>query len=270
MTERLLEAHAEELRVRIASLGAGLVEEDSDDVLAEAHRLRGSALVLGLDGLAVAVAAYEAALATPRDTDGARRAATLAARELERALEPDALRSLRHDLRNDLNIVLMGSKLLEADLESPDQRDLAESIASAAERMAGRLVDLRSDTVGVRISRADNAAALSVLLVEDDALVAGVVARMLAAAGARVATAAGLAEARLALAASEYDAAVIDLRLADGSGADLVPELSERGIRTVILTGDGQTDVPGAEHVLTKPVDSAVLVAAVTGGMPPG
>ncbi len=271
MTDRLLEAHTVELRVRVSALLSGLVQEEGDAAgIAAAHRLRGSALVLGLDGLAVAAAAYEAALGEPRDVDGARRAAELASRELDRALEPDALRPLRHDLRNDLNVVLMGSKLLEADLESGAQRELAEGIALAAERMASRLVDLkRPERVEApRIALAGSAEALSVLVVEDDPLVAGVVARMLDVAGAKVDAVAGLAEARAALATWEYDAAVVDLRLVDGSGAELVPELRERGIRAVVLTGDSPSAVAGAHQVLTKPVDAAVLVAAVTGAQP--
>lgn len=271
MSERLLETHATELRERVAALVVGLSDAKGDSGRrAEAHRLRGSALVLGLDGLSVAAAAYEAALADHRDEDAARRAAELAVRELERALEPDILRRLRHDLRNDLNAVLMGSKLLEDELEELDQRELAQGIAAAVERMAGRLVDPSGAdrSAPPRIALAGSAEALTVLVVEDDALVAGVVTRMLATAGATVEIAASLAEARGALSLSAYDAAVVDLGLSDGSGADLVPELNERGIRAVVLTGDGPVAVAGADHVLGKPVDIAVLVAAVTGALP--
>jgi hypothetical protein len=106
MNERLLETHATELRERVSALAVGLSDAKGDSGRrAEAHRLRGSALVLGLYGLSVAAAAYEAALADHRDEDAARRAAELADQELERALEPDVLRRLRHDLRNDLNAV---------------------------------------------------------------------------------------------------------------------------------------------------------------------
>jgi CheY-like chemotaxis protein len=266
MNERLLETHAAELRERVAALAVGLSDTKGDSGRrAEAHRLRGSALVLGLDGVSVAAAAYEAALTDHRDEDSARRAARLAASELERALEPDVLRRLRHDLRNDLNAVLMGSKLLEAELEDIEQRELAQGIAAAVERMASRLVDLKSvdRSAPRRDALADSAEALAVLIVEDDALVAGVLTRMLAASGAVVETAASLAEARSALALSEYNAAVVDLHLPDGSGAELVGELNERGIRAVVLTGEGPVTVAGADLVLGKPVDAAVLVASV-------
>ena len=213
MSEGLLEAHAHELRARIAALIAGLGVVDVEELKGQAHRLRGSALVLGLDSLAGTIAAFEAALASPPDLDTARRAADRAARELELALEHD----------------------------------------------------LPASAVSPRDGGGDRSAGLSVLLVEDDALVAGVVARMLDVAGVSVETVTGLAEARSALAERGYDAAVVDLRLADGNGDALVPDLRERGIRAIVLTGDGRTVVPGAEQVLEKPVDSAVLVAAVTG-----
>ncbi len=267
MSDRLLDTHAAELRERILSLSSGLSDSNGDlGRLAEAHRLRGSALVLGLDDLAAAVAAYEAALVDQRDEEGARRAVELAARELDRAIESDALRLLRHDLRNDLNVVLMGSKLLEAELVDVDQKELARGIASAAERMGDRLTDHQAPDRGDsrRAAHAGTSAALSVLVVEDDPLVASVLSRMLDVAGASVEAVSGLREARAALDLSGYDAAVVDLHLSDGSGADLVPELGERGIRTVILTGDGPVSVPGADQVLGKPVDAAVLFAAVS------
>lgn len=268
MSERLLETHATELRKRISSLSNGLSDSNEDvGRLEEAHRLRGSALVLGLDDLAAAVSEYEAALVDQRDEEGAQRAVELAARELDRALESDALRLLRHDLRNDLNVVLMGSKLLEAELDDVDLQELARGIATAAERMGNRLTDHKDQDRAAPPGtvNAVTSATLSVLVVEDDPLVAGVLSRMLDVAGARVEAVSGLREARAALDTSAYDAAVVDLHLSDGNGADLVPELGERGIRTVVLTGDGPVSVPGADRVLGKPVDAAVLFAAVRG-----
>lgn len=271
----LLEQHAEELRVRIAILADGLNDATSDtELCAAAHKLRGSALVLGLDGLAVATAAYEAALATPtaRDEPAARRAAALAALELDRALDPDLLRPLRHDLRNDLNVVLMGSKLLEVEVDDPEHVEIAANVASAAERMNARLVELRlpERVEAPRVLSPVADAGLAVLVVDDDELVANVVRRMLDATGARVDVATGLGEARNALAGGrDYAVVVVDLRLADGDGAELVPELAARGIRIVVLSGEGGRTVAGAHVVLAKPVESSVLIAAVTGNEPP-
>ena len=268
MSERLLETHATELRERILSLSNGLSDANEDvDRLAEAHRLRGSALVLGLDDLAAAVAAYEAALVDQRDEEAAQRAVELAARELDRALESDALRLLRHDLRNDLNVVLLGSKLLEAQLIDADLQELARGIAAAAERMGDRLTDHKGPDRASPPGTADagTSATLSVLVVEDDPLVASVLSRMLDVAGARVEAVSGLREARAALDTSAYDAAVVISTSPTAAVRALVPELGERAIRAVILTGDGRVRVPGADQVLGKPVDAAVLFAAVRG-----
>ena len=268
MTRSLLEQHADDLRARVAALEHGLdAAMPPDELRAAAHKLRGSALVLGLDGLAVAASAYEDALTGRADEAAARRACSLAADELARALEPDLLKPLRHDLRNDLNVVLMGSKLLEAELEDPELRALAESIATAAERMTARLVELRSldPAEAPHVQPQAATAALSVLVVDDDELVAGVVQRMLDVIGGRIDVVSGLVDARVALTEHEYGAVVIDLRLGDGHGADLIPELRRRGIRTVVLSGEGGHSIEGAHVTLAKPVDSSVLIAAVTG-----
>ena len=271
MTQPLLEEHADDLRARVAALARGLDDATPHpELCAAAHKLRGSALVLGLDGLAVATAAYEEALTARDDEASARRAAALAEEELARALEPDLFKPLRHDLRNDLNVVLMGSKLLETELDDPDLRELARSIATAAERMTTRLVELRSfdPAEAPHVQPSTGAAALSVLVVDDDELVAGVVQRMLDVIGGRIDVVSGLAAARLALAEHDYGAAVVDLRLEDGHGAELIPELRRRGIRTVVLSGDGERTVEGAHVTLAKPVESSVLIAAVTGADP--
>lgn len=103
------------------------------------------------------------------------------------------------------------------------------------------------------------------LVVDDDELVAGVVRRMLETAGARVDVVAGLGEARVAIARHEYGAAVIDRRLADGDGTELVPELLAFSTRIVLLSGDATAGVPGADVTLAKPVEASALIAAVTG-----
>lgn len=269
MSGSLVEGHAEELRDRVHALAVG-VDHDGDvvELRAAAHKLRGAALVLGLDGVAVATAAYEAALADEADLDSARRAAILARAELERVLEPDPLRPLRHDLRNDVAVVLMASKLLEEELADPGQRELAAKVAGAAERMAAALVELRtSDPRLVLTLQAgtDHATPLSVLVVDDDELVAELIRQTLAVSGARVDAVPGLEAARLAIAESDYAAAVVDLHLIDGEGAELVAELRRRGTRVVVLSGDGGSAVEGADVSLSKPVESSVLLAAVTG-----
>ncbi|MSO58381.1 MAG: hypothetical protein EXQ77_05000 [Thermoleophilia bacterium] len=74
MSTSPLARHADELRGRLETLAADAVTlEHAGRFAALAHRTRGSALLLGLDGLAVALAAAEAA-AVADDPDGAVRA----------------------------------------------------------------------------------------------------------------------------------------------------------------------------------------------------
>jgi DNA-binding NtrC family response regulator len=79
----------------------------------------------------------------------------------------------------------------------------------------------------------------SVLIIEDEALIALSVESFLQDAGAAVVIANSIALAQSALDKGiPFDAAVVDLRLADGNASPLIQVLSERGIAVVIPTGD--------------------------------
>ncbi len=117
------------------------------------------------------------------------------------------------------------------------------------------------------------------LLVEDDANLRKALARALGGRGFTVAAFGTVAEATDHLAAVGANGedgaaprfAVLDLRLPDGSGLDLVPLLLERspGARAVILTGWGSIATAlralrlGAVDFLAKPVDVSSLVRAL-------
>ncbi len=108
-------------------------------------------------------------------------------------------------------------------------------------------------------------APLAVLHVEDEPLVARRVVRGLRPHGFEVTTAASLAEAKHALeSGTAFAAAIVDLRLPDGSGMDLLEELSKLGIPAVVMSGHFEaahalqciaTDV----DVIPKPVGAARL-----------
>jgi CheY-like chemotaxis protein len=79
----------------------------------------------------------------------------------------------------------------------------------------------------------------SVLIIEDEALIAMSVESCLQNAGAAVVVANSIALAQSALDEGiPFDAAVVDLLLADGDASPLIQGLSERGIPVVITTGD--------------------------------
>ena len=96
----------------------------------------------------------------------------------------------------------------------------------------------------------------SVLIVEDEALIAMSVEFCLQDAGAAVVKIANsIALAQSALDEGiPFDAAVVDLHLADGNASPLIQVLSERGIAVVVTTGD---EVDRRQHVVFWPSPSS-------------
>lgn len=97
-----------------------------------------------------------------------------------------------------------------------------------------------------------------VLLVEDDRMDRMAVVRSLRGSPWEVVEAATLAQARAALQKLTFACAILDQHLPDGDGASLLPELVERGVATVVLSGgplpDGGADImgAGAQGFITK------------------
>jgi DNA-binding NtrC family response regulator len=108
----------------------------------------------------------------------------------------------------------------------------------------------------------------SVLIIEDEALIAMGFESCLQDAGAVVKIANSIASARSALEEGiPFDAAVVDLVVADGNASPLIEVLSERGIPVVITTGDeadhGQPALSKAVAILQKPHADSDLVNTV-------
>jgi two-component system response regulator RegA len=111
----------------------------------------------------------------------------------------------------------------------------------------------------------------TLLLADDDTSFRQRLAVTLGRRGFAVTAAASLADARAALAAGVPDYAVVDLRLGDGNGLDLVAELRARSpaVRVVVLTGYGNLATAvaavkeGAIDYLAKPADPEDLVTAL-------
>lgn len=111
-----------------------------------------------------------------------------------------------------------------------------------------------------------------VLVVDDDRTTRELVRESLELEGCRVADAAGLAGARLALNARSYDAALLDLNLGDGSGMELIRAIrAMHGHRTKIVVMSGHhEDVLrrratslGADAFVKKPFIPADLIDAI-------
>ena len=112
---------------------------------------------------------------------------------------------------------------------------------------------------------------MSLLIVDDDRPFLTRLARAMEARGFRVTAAESVAAGLAAIAAAPPAFAVIDLRLADGNGLDVMSELQARrpGAHAVILTGYGNivtavTAVKlGAFDYLAKPADADEIYAAL-------
>ena len=120
----------------------------------------------------------------------------------------------------------------------------------------------------------------SLLLVDDDAPLRRSMARALERRGFHVLAAEGLAEARDHAHAHKPEFAVLDMRLTEGSGLDLVRTLRELRpeVRIVIVTGYGNIATAvaaikaGAVDYLAKPVDADDVADALLRsgqGLPP-
>ncbi len=112
----------------------------------------------------------------------------------------------------------------------------------------------------------------TLLIVDDDKPFAERLGRAMAARGFETHVATSVAEALAALQATPPGFAVIDLKLADGSGLDVMKTLKELRpeARAIILTGYGAIATAvvavklGAFDYLAKPVNADEIVAALT------
>jgi two-component system response regulator RegA len=114
----------------------------------------------------------------------------------------------------------------------------------------------------------------TLLVLDDDEVFAARIARALEARGFEVTRAGTVAEAMAAARADSPECALIDLRLPDGHGLDVVAELHaiDATTRIVVLTGYGAIATAvealkrGASDYLTKPVDADQVATAFAAG----
>lgn len=118
---------------------------------------------------------------------------------------------------------------------------------------------------------------ITVLVVEDDLVYRNALIDTLRAEGFTGLPATGVREALRILQGPPPDLALIDLRLPDGSGIDIVRALAEAapGCRAVLLSGHATVPAAveamraGAVDFLTKPVEGAEIVAALRDALEP-
>ena len=108
----------------------------------------------------------------------------------------------------------------------------------------------------------------TILLVDDDDGIRTALGRYLRVRGYDVCDAGTLREAEIAAASAGVDLAIVDQRLPDGTGLELLPRLrlALPHVPVIMLTGHGTIDIAvqaikeGADQFLTKPVDLETLV----------
>ena len=113
-----------------------------------------------------------------------------------------------------------------------------------------------------------SSAVLSILVVEDEAIIALELADALASAGLRVlGPATTVADGRALAEQERVDAAVLDIMLSDGSVWELADRLQDRGIPYLLTTGlDSRADWPLRHReapMLAKPSHPGRFVEAV-------
>ena len=112
---------------------------------------------------------------------------------------------------------------------------------------------------------------VSILVVDDDEVFRTRLVRAFRDRGHAAVGAADLAQTRLLLTSSLPEYAVVDLRIGETSGLDVIKELRERApaARVVVLTGYGSIATAmeavrlGAVDYLTKPADADQLLTAL-------
>jgi len=119
---------------------------------------------------------------------------------------------------------------------------------------------------------ADAAAPIRLLLVDDEVGYLEVLSKRLRRRGFDVTAARSGAEAIRALRDRDFDAAVVDLKMEDMDGIELLKILRQMlpGLKVIMLTGHGSERAArdglslGAFDYLMKPIDLEVLVARIT------
>ena len=114
------------------------------------------------------------------------------------------------------------------------------------------------------------------LVVDDDEVFCGVLARALERRGFNVAAARSVPEAQRLIDREQPEFAVVDLRIGNDSGLSLVRQLAELSppAKSVVLTGYGSIATAveaiklGALHYLTKPVEVDEILAALQNAAP--
>jgi two-component system response regulator RegA len=146
-----------------------------------------------------------------------------------------------------------------------------DDVACAVEDTETASVDMAMNDVADRAAKDKISSERSLLIVEDDRSFLQRLAKALESRGFAVSTAESVADGLLQVEKTTPAFAVVDMRLADGNGLDVISALKRRrpDARATILTGYGNIATAvnavklGAVDYLAKPVDADDVVAAL-------
>lgn len=112
---------------------------------------------------------------------------------------------------------------------------------------------------------------MNLLIVEDDEIFAGVLSKSMSRRGFNVQTARDIGEARKYSLEENFNYAILDLKLANGSSLSFIPELKDvqPNIKILVLTGYSSIATAveaiklGADNYLPKPASTSEIIAAL-------
>jgi CheY-like chemotaxis protein len=162
-------------------------------------------------------------------------------------------------------------------VQAHDGRLLVESAVGQGSRFTV-LLPRRSELVAPEravASAVPSAQPMHILVVDDEAAVRSVLAQLLARAGHTVAQAQDGIAAIERCERERWDLIISDVTMPRLDGPSMIQELRDRGVGTPVILMTGRVDGEGLAHaqrtdavtVLTKPFDSAGLLAAIIAAM---
>ncbi len=110
-----------------------------------------------------------------------------------------------------------------------------------------------------------NSSKLSILIIDDDKTILRAFSRIFQHKGYKVTVAEKGAEAIEKISGSRFDVALVDFRLPDMEGTELLPVIDKASPNTVkiMLSGNGLNEVAGADALLGKPINPESLLSVI-------
>ncbi len=119
------------------------------------------------------------------------------------------------------------------------------------------------------VEQADGAPGWRILIVDDELIMRELLSELVDSVASRIDAAASFADGRRCLSQAEYDWVLLDNRLGDGAGLELLKEMHHNGsgARVVMITAEAhkpefiqRATENGAERVIGKPFDPREIV----------